>query len=191
MICVIVFIVQQTVSGFTEMFLLDGNAFTQVWRLVTAIFLHGSMSHLISNLFALIMFGIFLEGIVGSRKFLYIFFVTGIGANIVSALFYPSSLGASGAIFGIIGALIAVRPLLIVFAFGIPMPIFLAGIIWVALDLVGVFVPSNVANIAHLVGVFLGLVYGYFLRGKSTNYRGNSLSLNEIYVRKWEDHYLK
>ena len=100
------------------------------------------------------------------KKFLLVFFVSGILANIISVFFYPSSLGASGAISGIIGALIIVRPMLVVWAFGLPMPIFIAGIVWVAGDLIGAIgyfagnPIDNTGNIAHLAGMFFGLLFG-------------------------------
>ena len=122
----IVFLVQLTIESFTDLFVLNQIAWTQLWRFLTAIFLHGSILHLLYNLFALVLFGSILEKLIGGRKFLWIFFISGILANIIAVNFYDSSLGASGAIFGIIGALIVIRPMLMVWAFGRPMPIFVA-----------------------------------------------------------------
>ncbi len=160
----LIFLVQMLFSGFTNLFLLNDLAFTQVWRFISSIFLHGGFAHLLYNLFALGLFGSILERLIGSRRFLIVFFVTGILANIVSVNFYDSSLGASGAIFGIIGALVIVRPLMAVWAFGLPMPLFLAGILWATGDLIGLFVPSNVANLAHLSGMFFGILFGFAYR---------------------------
>ncbi len=163
----IVFLIQWIFSSFTDLFLLDSSSFNQPWRFLTSIFLHGSFTHLLYNGFALALFGSILERLIGSKRFLLVFFITGILANLVSVNFYDNSLGASGAIFGIIGALIFVRPLMIVWAFGLPMPIFIAGILWAGGDLIGLFVPSNVANLAHLSGMFFGLVIGAFYRKKA------------------------
>ena len=192
LICIILFILQNMINGFTELFVLNQNSYMQIWRVVTAIFLHGGLSHLVYNLFALILFGTLLEKLIGGRNFLLTFFLAGIGANIISVFFYPSSLGASGAIFGIIGTLIIVRPLLIVFAFGIPMPIIVAGILWVGGDVMGIFFPSGVGNIAHLTGMFLGLLIGAFLRDwRKQQKRKDHLRVDEGYMRHWEDHYMK
>ncbi len=191
-ICVIIFVVQLVIPGFTEALLLDQERPLEIWRYVTSIFLHGGLSHLLFNIFALALFGSFLEGLIGSKKFLVVFFLTGILANIVSINFYGSSLGASGAIFGVIGALIMVRPFLVVFAFGLPMPIIIAGVFWVFADLVGLFIPSNVANLAHLAGIFFGLVIGAFYRDwRGRRERRRDVRLNEGFVRKWEDYYMK
>ncbi|MGV8142797.1 MAG: rhomboid family intramembrane serine protease [Candidatus Pacearchaeota archaeon] len=166
----VIFLVQLVSSSFTDLFLLNSGSFIQPWRFLTSIFLHGSFMHLFYNLFALALFGSMLERLIGSKRFLIVFFVTGILANLVSVNFYDNSLGASGAIFGIIGALIFVRPLMVIWAFGLPMPIFIAGILWAAGDIIGFFVPSNVANLAHLSGMFFGLIIGVF-------YRKNALRL--------------
>ena len=156
----VIFLIQLLIKGFTELFLLNSNSFIQFWRFVSAIFLHGSFVHLLYNVFALALFGSMLERLIGGKRFLVVFIATGILANIVSVNFYSSSLGASGAIFGVIGALIVVRPLMVVWAFGLPMPLFLAGIIWAVGDVIGLFVPSDVANLAHLSGMVFGLIFG-------------------------------
>jgi len=179
----------QMIPGFTEFFLLNSGSWTQVWRFVTSIFLHGGIAHLFYNLFALALFGSILERIVGGKKFLITFFVSGILANIVSVNFYSSSLGASGAIFGIIGALIFVRPLIPVWAFGLPMPIFVAGILWAAGDVIGIFVPSNIANIAHLSGMAFGLILGAMFRDWKKK-KKSRLSIDENEVRRWEDNWM-
>ena len=163
----LIFIAQLLISGFTELFLLDGSAFSEIWRFVTAIFLHGGFAHLLYNVFALGLFGSILERLIGGKRFLILFFVTGVLANIVSVNFYDASLGASGAIFGVIGALIFVRPWMLVWAFGLPMPIVIAGVLWAAGDLIGLFVPSQVANLAHLSGMGFGLILGALYRRKS------------------------
>lgn len=168
----ILFLTQLLISGFTELFLLNSSSYLQIWRFVTAIFLHGGLAHLLYNIFALALFGSMLERLIGSTRFLMVFFVTGVLANIVSVNFYDSSLGASGAIFGVIGALIVIRPLMFIFAFGFPMPLFIAGIIWAAGDLIGLFVPSNVANLAHLSGMFFGLILGFIYRKKALRWIG-------------------
>lgn len=189
---VFIFVLQTFVFGFTDLFLLDEEHYSQLWRFLTAIFLHGDISHLLYNLFALALFGSILETLIGGRRFLITFLITGVLANIISINFYPSSLGASGAIFGVIGALIVVRPMQVVWAFGLPMPILVAGVLWVIGDVIGVFVPSNVGNIAHLSGMFFGLVLGFLLRRKKQEIQiEDSVNLDEEQVRRWEDFYLK
>ena len=181
-----------TVSGFTEVLVLNSSAWYEPWRFVSSIFLHADVTHILYNMFALVLFGLILESLIGSKKFAIVFFVTGIVANLVAVNFYDSSLGASGAIFGVIGALIVVRPSMTVWAFGMPMPIFIAGILWAAGDFIGLFVPSNVGNIAHLVGMGAGLLIGAFYR----DWSARKTQIERVYIREgdarnWEERYLR
>ena len=186
-IMIFIFLLQFVFSDFTSLFLLNQNSFSELWRFVTAIFLHGGFPHLLYNLFALALFGSILEKYIGSKKFLFVFFVTGIFANLISINYYDSSLGASGAIFGIIGALVLIRPMLVVWAFGLPMPMFLAGALWAVGDVIGIFVPSNVANVAHLSGMFFGLVFGLIYRERVSTKNEKRLIIDESSMRKWEE----
>ncbi len=192
-IIIVVFLFQLFVKGFTDLLILDETSFIQPWRFFTAIFLHGDAGHLLYNLFALALFGSILEKLVDGRKFLLIFFFTGIIANLISINFYSSSLGASGAIFGVIGALIVIRPSLPIWAFGIPMPIFLAGILWGAGDLLGAVAYfagnpiNNTGNIAHLSGMLFGLLMGLFFRQKEVKENRITYRFNENQIRRWED----
>ena len=171
LLLILVIFVLQLIPGFTEAFVLNNKTVTnyQYYRFLTAIFLHGDITHLFFNLFALFFFGIVLEKLVGSRKFFLIFLLSGIIANIISVNFYESSLGASGAIYGIMGALVVIRPFMLVWTFGMLMPIFIASILWVTADILrilGAFGPTNIGSIAHLSGILIGFLLGLLLRKK-------------------------
>jgi len=194
-----VFILQNVLSsyGFTENYVLNSYAIDnfEVWRFVTSIFLHGSLSHLVYNLFALLLFGFILERLIGSNKFLFVFFASGIVANFIAVNFYNSSLGASGAIYGIIGVIIILRPLMMVWAFGLMVPMFIAGILWVVGDVLGIFGfgDAGVGNIAHLGGIFVGLLFGFFLRFfvKRKRFFNERVEIPEDVVNSWERVYMK
>ena len=159
-VCIAVFIIQLAVSSFTDMFaLISENVLFAPWTLVTSMFLHGSVEHLLYNMFALGLFGFILETIVGSRRFLVIFFAGGMFASIGAAIFYPAAIGASGAIFSVLGALTVLRPRMVVWVGGAPMPMFVAAIVWASIDLIGMFSPGQTANAAHLFGLGFGLAY--------------------------------
>ncbi len=197
-ICVAFFLVQLASESFTDAFLLNERAFAQPWRFVTSVFLHGGLAHLLYNMFALGLFGSMLERLVGGRRFLLIFFATGIGANLISIFFYPSSLGASGAIFGVIGSLVIIRPTMVVFAFGLPMPLFIAGIVWVAGDVIGAASylagspRDSTGNIAHLSGIGIGFLFGLFYREWSARSRSRErVSIHESSMREWEDRWMR
>mgnify|MGYP001590914543 FL=1 len=163
---VIAFILQSLFPSITDLGILNKSALYnyEFWRFFTSLFLHGSITHLLYNLFALFFFGIALEKLIGSKKFLFAFFTSGIIANIISVNFYQSSLGASGAIMGIIGVLTIVKPMLMVWAFGLILPMFIAGILWVTgsiLGSLGMFL-GDTGYIAHLSGIAVGLIIGIF-----------------------------
>jgi len=193
-IMILIFVLQLLFNGFgfTEFLVLNQESWTQPWRFLTAVFLHGGIAHLLYNLFALALFGSILEKLIGGKRFIRVFFISGILANLISVNFYSSSLGASGAIFGIIGALVIVRPWMIVWAFGLPMPMIVAGAVWAVGDVIGIFIPDNIGNIAHLSGMFFGLVLGALYRqmGRRRKKRSDKIVVDERSIRKWEEGYL-
>ena len=190
-VTVVIFILQYIFQNFNDLFILKQSAPFEIWRYVTAIFLHGSLPHLLFNLFALVMFGFILEKKIGTNKFLLVFFVSGIFANIVAVNFYPASLGMSGAIFGIIGAQVVINPMMGVFAFGMVVPMFIAAIIWAVVDIVGLFMADNTGHIAHLSGIIIGLAFGIFFRvNHETNKRRHTIEIPEHVLRKWETLYI-
>jgi len=192
LINIVVFILQISFKGFTDFFVLNQLAYPQIWRFVTAIFLHGSIAHLMYNMFALFFFGIALEKLIGSRRFFLVYFGGGIISNIISINFYSSSLGASGAIMGVIGALTIIKPLMMVWAFGLILPMFIAAILWIIGDVLGIFFPTGVGNIAHLSGIGVGFLLGLFLRKyiKRRKKANNKIELPKYYVENWEKRYM-
>jgi len=80
--------------------------------------------------------------------------------------FDPSipAVGASGAIYGIIGSLAALRPFEIVYVFFAPMPLIVMAFIWAVISFFGIFVPSAIAHAAHLSGLLTGYALGYILK---------------------------
>ena len=81
----------------------------QWWRLLTCVFVHIGVIHLLFNLYALLSVSSFLESEIGSARYLSLFLLSGLGGSVASYLFHPRvvSAGASGAIFGLIGFAIA------------------------------------------------------------------------------------
>ncbi len=135
----------------------------QYWRFVIPIFLHANALHIGLNMLNLVVLGVFLERLYGHLRFLLIYLLTGIISIIASFYFAPQdiSIGASGAIFGLVGAY-SVFVLVHRRAFpngGIPALLWL--LIIVALNLsIGFFVP-NVDNYAHLGGLLSGCLLGW------------------------------
>jgi membrane associated rhomboid family serine protease len=150
-----------------------------LWELVTYLFLHWGFFHIIFNLFALWMFGSDLESQWGSRKFLFYFFLTGIGAGVfdvvLNAIFpapFPTAtVGASGAIYGLLlayGILFPDRMIYLYMIIPIKAKWFVA--IMGTIEFVSSFSNpgSSVSHVAHLGGMLFGFLY---LRGAGLPYR--------------------
>ena len=141
------------------------------WTIITNLFVHGSIWHLLANMFTLFFFGNYLHQLVGEKRFLITYFGGGILGSILFLLLgspYSIAVGASGAVFALAGALAVMRPRLRVFIMPIPVPV----PIWVAV-LGGVIILSFFSGIAwqaHLGGVIFGLVAGYIFRRRERRY---------------------
>jgi hypothetical protein len=163
---IIIFIFQvATKNSFTETFVVHkGDLFTAPWTLVTSMFLHANILHIFINMWVLFMFGMVVEQRIGTKRFVFIYMVSGILASIASSLIYPAALGASGAIMGILGVAIILMPDLRVILVIIPMSLRTAGIILALSDIFGIL--PGVAHAAHLAGLASGLLYGLILKDK-------------------------
>lgn len=141
--------------------------FSRPWTLVTHIFAHGSMNHLLMNLFGLFLFGFILEKQIGSRKFVVLFFASGLLAGIgqMSASPFGYSLGASGALFGILGMLAVLKPKMLVFVGSIPIPMMLAAVGWLVGEWIMLGIAGdNIGHAAHLGGLVFGIIFGVYWR---------------------------
>jgi membrane associated rhomboid family serine protease len=159
----------------------------QYWRFVTPIFLHANLLHVGLNMLNLAVLGVFLERLVGHMRFLLIYMTTGIVSIIASFYFMPQeiSVGASGAIFGLVGAY-SVFVLMHRRAFrkgGIPALLWL--IIVIAGNLsIGFFVP-NVDNYAHLGGLLSGCLLGWWFTPLYTLTQDTTLIDKHSLSRRW------
>lgn len=143
------------------------------WQLVTSIFLHGSFDHYLVNAIVLLFFGSELERRVGGRNYLKIFIASGIAGNVMYILFsyvsgsYAPAVGASGAIYGVMGALAIIAPeIRVLLFFIIPLSIRMAVVLFALYNLLmtpfSIF--TGVAYIAHLGGLVVGIYFGEKLR---------------------------
>jgi len=139
-----------------------------LWQLVTYMFLHGGLWHILMNMFILWMFGSELERTWGSREFLRFYFVAGIGAgiiNVIIAALRPATafipiIGASGAIYGILVAYAMLFPERYVYVyFLIPVKVKYLVIFLVAIEFFLTYQADGIAHFAHLGGAFVGFVY--------------------------------
>ena len=136
----------------------------EYWRLVTSMFLHGSVLHIAFNAYALYQIGAMFELLLGSSRLLMVYFATGIAGSLTSAYFSSSpSVGASGAIFGLMGGLIAflLRRRAALTPQGKSILMQLVG--WAAINVVFGFSTPGIDNSAHLGGCAAGLLLGFVL----------------------------
>lgn len=147
-------------------FVLDTHVmWSQPWRIPLSVLAHAGVEHLLFNLFSLVLFGLILEGVVGPRRVLWLFVVSGLAVALATPLTpYTRVLGASAAIFAIIGALVVLRPRMVIWIDFIPMPMAVAGLVWIAMNVFGIFYPTDVANYSHLIGMAIGLAVGLWWR---------------------------
>lgn len=130
----------------------------QWWRLISATFLHGGWLHLVFNAYALYVLGPVLERLYGSRRFVVLYVGAGLLASLASLWLTGRSVGASGAIFGLLGALMAFGlrhrqklPPKVGKAFGVGM------LPWVVINIGIGFIPGlQIDNAAHIGGLIAG-----------------------------------
>jgi len=148
-----------------------------VWQLGTYMFVHGGLFHIVFNMLALWMFGTELERVWGTRYFVKFYFVTGIGAGILTVvlswlpfeftrpLYFSNVIGASGAIYGLLlayGLYFPDRPIYMYLVFPIPAKIFVMIIGAIAFYSTLSAAGGGIANATHLGGLLVGYV---FLKG--------------------------
>jgi membrane associated rhomboid family serine protease len=147
------------------------------WQPFTYMFLHAGFFHLFFNMFTLWMFGCEVEATLGTRRFLFYYLLTGVGAGLCVAglgqAFHEHSetLGASGAIFGVLlayGVLFAERSLTLLLFFIFPVQMKAKTMVWFFAAVEFVAGVGNafgqVSHIAHLSGLLVGYIYFLFTR---------------------------
>jgi rhomboid protease GluP len=141
----------------TPLFASQIGDFSQPWRLVTAVFLHGSLMHIAFNMWVLMDIGPLIEELYGSARYLFIYVVTGIGGYVLSGALGHVSVGASGALLGMIGVLLSLT-----IGRRNPMLEQLRGqlIRWLIYIAVLGLMMSGVDNMAHLGGFLCGFGLG-------------------------------
>ena len=156
---VVVFILSVFNDAILPMFAVNRELivnFNQYYRLFTGMFLHAGILHLLFNMYALYIIGMQLESFLGKAKYLIVYLLSGIGASMLSIFFSNSfSVGASGAIFGLMGALLY---------FGYHYRVYLDSVVksqiipLIILNLILGFTISGVDNWAHIGGLVSGIL---------------------------------
>ncbi len=147
-----------------------------IWQVFTYMFMHGGIWHLLFNMFALWMFGSELENLMGSSKFLFYYTICGVGAGIANLFIAPifasvgPTVGASGAIYGVLVAFGLLFPDRIVFMYFIPLPAKIFVGIYMAIELYSGITGTNdgIAHFAHLGGAAVGFIFLIFDKESSS-----------------------
>ena len=135
------------------------------WRLFTSMFLHFGLMHLVFNMIALMVFGVLAERLFGSCRYLLIYLMAGLAGSVASFLWHPfvNSAGASGAIFGVLGSLLA---FFLRRKQGVPISVLKtqrnSAAVYIAYTLLN-GARAGVDNAAHLGGLVTGLSMGLLL----------------------------
>lgn len=147
------------------------NLIERPYTLITSIFLHAGLDHLISNIFVLFFFGIAVEKELGKLKMLGIFLLGAFAGDLFSLFAYPwdtVAIGASAGIFALIGIGMLVKPMdLSLYPLIIPIPLVLLGIAYIIFNVYEfIAMPySNISYVAHFGGLFVGLLFGFRREG--------------------------
>lgn len=155
----------------------------EYYRIITGMFLHGSILHLLFNCYALFIIGSQLESFLGRFKYFIIYFFAGISGSLFSMMFSANpSIGASGAIFGLMGSLIY---------FGYHYRVYLGNYVktqlipLVVINLIIGFSVSNIDNFAHIGGLIGGtlMTIGLGVEGKSTTFeKTNGIIISILFI---------
>ena len=138
------------------------------WTLLTAIFVHSGFWHLFGNMIILYFFGTVLVRFIGNNWFLLVYFVGGLVGNALYLWlgeYYSLSLGASGAVYAITAALVVMVPNMRIALWGIiPMPLWVFVVVLLVLFSLPSYFGTTIAWQAHLGGLAVGLIAGFFFR---------------------------
>jgi rhomboid protease GluP len=158
----------------------------QVWRLITPMFLHGSILHIGFNMYALFILGPGLERYFGHGRFIVLYFLSGFAGNVLSFMFSPApSLGSSTAIFGLLGAQ-GVFVFLNREIFGGFARRALTNVIWIAAVNLLIGLTPGIDNWGHLGGLIGGTIFTWF-GGPLLVLKGVSPSLTVVDKRETRD----
>jgi len=151
-----------------------------LWTFLTSIFMHAGVFHLFANMLSLLSLGSLVERLIGPKRYLLFYILSGLFAGVLfvlSSLVLTSdaglyAVGASGALFGLVGFLIIITPDLPLYVMFIPIPVkmkYAGPGILIILWLISVAGNIPIGNTAHLGGLVAGLIYGLYMKKKYKN----------------------
>jgi membrane associated rhomboid family serine protease len=173
-LCVVVFLISLISPRLVYTYLALNPAFLmeRPWTIISHMFVHASFDHLFWNMLFLFFFGVELERRVGESRFLLIYLLSGIAAAVGQMLVSSGTLvGASGALYGVLGCLAIIAPeIRVLLFFVIPLSIRYAVVLFAVIDFLMVGTADSVAHAAHLTGLVVGLLFGYSMKRQPRYY---------------------
>lgn len=170
LICIVVFLLSNIFGEYVYYYLTLNPHFVmqRPWTLITNMFVHFDFFHLFFNMFILFFFGMDLERLVGERKFLEIYILSGIVAGAAQMLMTGGFIfGASGALYGVMGCLAMIAPHIRVLLFYVfPVGIRGAVLIFALIEYMSLGSMDGIGHMAHLAGILVGLAYGQAMMGQ-------------------------
>lgn len=145
----------ETFSG-VNLYIMEG----EYWRLLTPTFMHSGFSHMLFNSFSLLLFGPALERMLGKGKFLTVYLVSGLLANIATLLIEPltyTHVGSSGAIFGLFGYYLSI---IIFRKHWLTKENAQIVLTLTVISIIMTFIQPNINVTAHLFGLLSGFLLG-------------------------------
>ncbi|MEK6309219.1 MAG: rhomboid family intramembrane serine protease [Curtobacterium sp.] len=168
-------LLNQVAGGYVNLYLAYDTPLlgSQPWRIVTGLFVHSSFFHILFNMWAVWIFGRMLENILGTWRFVALFFLAGLGGDLAVTLLSPGTpvVGASGAIFGLFAAFFVIQRSLGYNAVQL--------LVIMGLNLIVGFLPgTNISWQAHVGGIVLGFITGFvFSKTRNVRQRGLQIAL--------------
>ena len=169
LVCILASLLVWFVPQVTGFLVYSGRSLASgaVWTLITALFIHGDLFHLIGNVAFLYVFGNAVEGVASGKIMMAVFLVGGVGSFLSGTYFYGFNsvmIGASAAIFTLAATAMLVKPLKSSLLF-FYMPLGLVAILFFIFNLFAVYflVGGNVGYVAHVAGFLIGLPFGVAL----------------------------
>ncbi|MEA2046538.1 MAG: rhomboid family intramembrane serine protease [Euryarchaeota archaeon] len=164
-LCVILFLVRLAAPSFAFNYLALNPALvmSRPWTLITHMFMHANFNHLFFNMIFLFFFGTELERRIGENRFIMVFIVSGLVAAFGQMAVVPVGfmLGASGALYGVMGCLAVIAPeIRVLLFFVIPMSIRASVVLFAILDFTMMGSADSIAHMAHIAGLVAGVVFG-------------------------------
>lgn len=172
--CVFVYALQFGGLITNELAFMPAQAVSKPHTIITSMFMHGSVRHLLLNMVGLLIFGMIVEKQVGMKNWISIYLFSGLvgtlGYTLLAKSMFIPALGASGAIFGLMGAAAILKPMQVIYTPYGPFPMIFAAVVWGITEIVSSFAVTGVAHSAHFFGLIGGGLF-VFLYKKNVDFR--------------------